>query len=178
MPNWMRWGVVAGALCLSACGLVDGAWVVGSTPTPEVVSQWASTATASSAFGFPDWSPNRATGAPEVDLCADDPRAWASARGNGVEWLQLLYARPVFAEVVRVYQTHGRGAISRVTLIDTEGTGHVVWEGVDQTVPCPGVLEIRVLPLPQPVATVRVDLDESRTGVWNQIDAVEMIGVP
>lgn len=176
----MRWAWVGLglALWLTACGWVDGSFVVRTTPTPEMMSQWANEATASSAFGIPDWSPNRAIGAPEIDLCADDPRAWASARGNGVEWLQLSYPRPVDALEVRVYQTYGRGAISRVTLFDVEGTGHVVWEGVDEVEPCPGMLAVRVADLPLPVATVRIDLDESRTGGWNQIDAVELIGVP
>ena len=172
------WVGIAMALCLSACGLVDVGWVAQASPTPEVLSQWAGTATASSAFGFPDWSPTRVTGAPEIEGCVDDPRAWASARGNGVEWLQLLYARPVDASEVNIYQTYGRGAISRVILLDAEGTAYVVWEGVDQAEPCPGVLTIRVSALPQSVAAVRIDLDESRTGGWNQIDAVELIGVP
>jgi hypothetical protein len=157
---------------------MDLALVAQESPTPDILSQWASTAVASSAFGFPDWSANRATGVPEIEFCADDPRAWASARGNGVEWLQLTYARPVHPEEVRVYQTHGRGAISRVTLFDVEGTGHIVWEGIDLTEPCPGALTIRVVDLPAAVSIVRIDLDESRTRGWNQIDAVALVGAP
>jgi hypothetical protein len=172
------WVGMLAVLWLSACGLTDMEFLVQPSPTPESLSQWASTATASSAFGFPDWSPRRATGAPEIEFCADDPRAWASARGNGVEWLQLLYARPVNATEVRVYQTYGRGAISRVMLIDAAGERTVVWEGVDQDDLCPDVLSIRVSALPNPVAIVHIDLDESRTGGWNQIDAVELVGIP
>ena len=149
-----------------------------ATPTPAMVTQWAIAATASSQYGIPDWSARRATGAPEIAACRDDARAWASARGNGVEWLELRYAVPVQAFEVRVVQSYGRGAVSRITLIDALGTATVVWEGEDTHEPCPGVLVARFLPPDHPVVVVRVDLDESRTGWWNQIDAVALVGAP
>ncbi len=172
------------ALLLPACqidglpGLLsrEGAGAVDSTS--GALSQWAVSATASSAYGRPDWSPNRATGAPVVNACADDARAWASARGRGVEWLELSYSRPLHATEVHVHQTFGRGAISRITLIDVEGNAQVVWEGHDVAEPCPGVLVARMEPTVEKVATVRINLDESRTGTWNQIDAVELVGLP
>ncbi len=144
--------------------------------TPETFSQWAARAQASSQYGLPDWSANRALGPPAVDACADDARAWASARGNGVEWLHLTYAQPMRVAEVRIHQTFGVGAISRVSLVDVEGNLHPVWEGTDTTTPCPGVLLI-AFPLTEFRAEgVRIDLDESRTGFWNQIDAVELFG--
>jgi hypothetical protein len=150
----------------------------GAQPTKPVVSQWAASATASSWYGYPDWSPNRATGAPDVNACADDARAWSSARGNGVAWLELTYPQPVYAVGVRVYQTYGRGAVSRLSLIDADGNALVVWEGMDASDPCPGILEITFPRTAARVTKVQVDLDESRTGYWNQIDAVELIGSP
>lgn len=167
------------ALSLSACTSLQmpkrGPAV---TPTPVVVTQWAIDAVASSQYGLPDWSARRATGVPEVKACRDDARAWASARGNGVEWLELRYAVPVYALEVRVVQSYGRGAVSRITLVDQLGTAVVVWEGEDTREPCPGALIVRFQPPDNPVATVRVDLDESRTGWWNQIDAVALVGTP
>jgi hypothetical protein len=172
------------ALLLPACGLGELAdllpWSGSGTSAPAsgVVSQWAVTATASSAYGRPDWSPNRATGAPDVPACSDDARAWASARGNGVEWLELGYSQPVYATEVRVHQSFGRGAVSRITLIDVEANAWLVWEGRDVETQCPGVLVARMEPTTEKIAKVRIDLDESRTGFWNQIDAVELIGSP
>lgn len=170
---------------LSGCNLIEfvteGRVVAtGVSVTPEVIiiSQWAATATASSHYGLPDWSPRRATGAPDVDSCRDDARAWASARGNGVEWLELTYNQPVQVAEIRIHQTYGRGAVSRVTLIDGEGNSHVIWEGQDMIVACPGVLAVRAEPIDLKVDTVRIDLDESRTASWNQIDAVELVGIP
>ncbi len=147
------------------------------TATPKTFVQWAVEAEASSSFGYPDWSERRAVGAPDVEACVDDSRAWASGRGNGVEWLTLTYARPVHATEVRIYQTFGRGAVSRISLIDEEGNRNVVWEGVDDAVPCPGVLSVIFPPTPYRVVKVRVDLDESRTGFWNEIDAVALVGI-
>ena len=147
------------------------------TPTLETFSQWAVAAEASTQFGFPDWSVTRATGAVEIQACTDDSRAWASARGNGVEWIRLTYAMPVYATEVRIYQNFGRGAISRVSLIDDTGVVEEVWVGVDETGPCPGVLTVSVPQTTSRVVGVLIDLDESRTGFWNQIDAVELIGV-
>jgi len=178
-----RFGVVAlllgfAVLTASACHLLPGDGTPAPTATPALLRQWATTATASSHYARPDWSPNRATGAPEVSVCADDARAWASARGGGVEWLELSYVKAVYPAEILVHQTYGRGAVSRVTILDDAGNREIVWEGVDDREPCPGVLEVRVPPTSMRVAAVRIDLDESRTGTWNQIDAVELVGAP
>ncbi len=148
------------------------------TTTPVSFLQWAAAVQASSEFGMPDWSAARMRGSPDVEACADDSRAWASARGNGVEWVQLTYPKPVHATGVRVYQTFGRGAITRVSFVDTQGTVHVVWEGTDARSPCPGILAVTVPQTDYRVSGVRIDLDESRTGFWNEIDAVALVGLP
>lgn len=169
---------VAGVLLLGAlvgCGGPEGEGAV--TPTPAILSQWAVDATASSEYGRPDWSATRATGAPEVETCADDARAWASAHGSGLEWLELAYEVPVYATEVRVYQNFGRGAVARVKLLDASGGEHLVWEGTDTAQVCPGVLAVSMPRTDYLVSRVRVELDESRTGFWNEIDAVELIGL-
>ena len=133
-------------------------------------------ASASSEYGYPDWGSQRVTGPPDVNACVDDSRAWASGRGNGTEWLLLEYRVAVFATKLNIHQTYGRGAISRVTLFDENDDAEVVWEGADNTEPCPGVLSVPIPEKPYRVTRVRIDLDESRTGYWNQIDAVELEG--
>ncbi len=173
---WILFGVVMCGVWLSACA-GQAPVVIGTTPTPQIFSQWAVAAEASSQFAYPDWGVNRATGAPEIQACKDDSRAWASALGSGVEWLRLTYARPVYATEVRIYQTFGRGAISRVSLIDETGTAQRIWEGSDTSEPCPGTLVVAVPQTTVRIVGVLIDLDESRTGFWNQIDAVELIGV-
>lgn len=166
------------AVMAQSCSLLPGDATPASTATPARLAQWAAGATASSHYARPDWSPNRANGAPEITVCADDARAWASARGGGVEWIELTYTRQVIATEIAIHQTFGRGAVSRVTILDDAGNREVVWEGTDDREPCPGVLRVRVPPTAMRAGTVRIDLDESRTGTWNQIDAVELVGTP
>lgn len=167
---------VAVLVLLTGCGALRSQEPV-ATPTPTILSQWAMDAEASSAYGKPGWSAERAVGARQIEDCADDPRAWASARGSGLAWLQLTYAEPVYATEVRIYQNLGRGAVARVLLIDINGGEHLVWEGTDDVDVCPGVLSVSLPRTDYRVEGVRVELDESRTGFWNQIDAVELIGV-
>ena len=144
--------------------------------TRESFTQWVFSASASSQYGFSDWSPQRVIGVPDVSGCVDDSRAWASGRGNGTEWLLLDFRVPVYATEVKVYQTYGRGAISRVTIYDAEENAEVVWEGEDSQGPCPGILSVPIPYKTYRISRVRVDLDESRTGYWNQIDSVELLG--
>ncbi|MBN2005569.1 MAG: hypothetical protein JXA21_19575 [Anaerolineae bacterium] len=177
----MRYGVIGWlvlAIVLASCRqAVPVIAPEAATPVLKTFSQWAVSAEASSQFGFPDWSVRRATGAPEVGACVDDPRAWSSGRGSGLEWLQLTYAAPVYVTEVRVHQTFGRGAISRISLIGEDGTVEEIWSGTDVTAPCPGILAVPVSRTAYRVTSVRIDLDESRTGFWNQVDAVELVGV-
>jgi hypothetical protein len=39
-------------------------------------------------------------------------------------------------------------------------------------------LEVGVTLTATLVSAVRIDFDESRTGTWNQVDAVELVGMP
>ena len=53
--------------------------VVSAQPgSEETISQWASSATASSQYDDPDYSANQATGAPNALECGDSVNAWAS----------------------------------------------------------------------------------------------------
>ncbi len=145
------------------------------TPTPVIIEQWAVMAEASSEYGRPDWSARRLLGAPDVEGCTDDPYAWSSARGNGLESIDLHYERPVRPTRIRIYQNFGRGAVARVYLLDEQGEAHLVWQGTDEG-ECPGVLTIEVPTVNYLATGVRVELDESRTGFWNEIDAVALVG--
>lgn len=174
--SWRRIMGLVGMLFLLA-GCAGRGPVADAVPVaPVVLTQWAVEAEASSSYARPDWSPARATGEPDVLMCADDPRAWASARGNGLEWLQLRYAQAVYATEVRIYQTLAPGAIVRVHLVDEGGGQQLVWEGTDTTIICPAVFTVAFPRTTYPVVGVRIELDESRISFWNQIDAVALIG--
>jgi hypothetical protein len=178
----LEWLLQTRIIILSLCFIMVSACqnAVVEQPLPgatkETISQWVISASASSEYGYPDWGSQRVTGPPDVDTCADDPRAWASGRGNGAEWLLLEYGVPVFATELNIYQTYGRGAVSRVTIFDADENSEVIWEGEDKVAPCPGVLSVPIPEKPYRVSKVRIDLDESRTGYWNQIDSIELVG--
>ncbi len=145
----------------------------------DAMRQWASTATASSEYGNPDWGAMQATGAPSVEACEDSTEAWASANGGGEEFLTLTYTQPVVPLQVNIHQNLTPGAITRVELTDAAtGETIVVPNSADPaTDPCPRVFELSIADVNVAVNEVTVHLDESLVGYWNEIDAVELVGL-
>ena len=147
-------------------------------PASALTRQWASEATASS-FYAPDYDPAGATGPPNVPGCQDSPDAWASADPNGLETLELRYRMPVFAVGVVVHQSYNPGFVSRVELIDERGEARTVYVAdpapADQ---CPLALELSFEQTLTRIVAVRLTVDQRPGANWNEIDAVELVGVP
>ncbi len=81
-----------------------------------------------------------------------------------------------------IYQNAKPGSIIRVEVLPTDGGEPiVVFEGIDRATPCPGVFSVPINARPVssagPSMEVRITLDQSRLGNWNEIDAVELIGL-
>ena len=152
---------------------------IAAARPPDLTSQWAASARASSEYRTTDYSAGQATGAPNVSRHGDNARAWAAkAADAGEEWLELTFAEPVRAEGVRVIQSFNPGAIIRIEVSNQAGAATTVWTGPDSTV-YPrgeiGVLAVTFPPTAQPVARVKVVLDTKSVSGWNEIDAVELI---
>jgi hypothetical protein len=152
---------------------------IAAARPPDLTTQWAAAARASSEYRATDYSAAQATGAPNVSRHGDNARAWASkAADAGEEWLELTFAEPVRAEGVRVIQSFNPGAIIRIEVAGEAGVATTVWTGPDSTV-YPrgetGVLSVTFPPTAQPVARVKVVLDTKLVSGWNEIDAVELI---
>ncbi|MDY7080117.1 MAG: hypothetical protein SXV54_24820 [Chloroflexota bacterium] len=150
--------------------------------TGEEISQWATSASASSEYGNPDWAASQATGEPDtiIEECADLPTAWASQGSDTVEWLELYYDTPVYPTEVNIIQTHSPDQVVMVELVDTEGTYHEVYTGEPENLwgECPYTLSILVWADYQAVG-VKITIDQSVIPVtWNEIDAVELVGIP
>lgn len=150
-----------------------------ATPPAEaqLLRQWAKSASASSSYA--DYDPQTATGPPDVAGCEDSTNAWASADPNGLETLELRYASPVFATEVVIYQNHRPGYISRVELLDSQGQATAVYTAtpaLDST--CPRVLRIAIPQSFYPTTAIRITLDQRSGANWNEIDAVELVGMP
>jgi len=143
--------------------------------------QWAIQATASSSYNDAKdaeaWSANQATGAPNVDKFGDDGAAWTSKTPDGgIEWLDLKYAKPVHATEVRVRESCGSGAVIKVEIYDEMGQAHAVWQGADPTT------ELNYFMVKFPKTTfktdrVKITLATNVVPGWNEIDAVQLVGI-
>jgi hypothetical protein len=152
---------------------------VGITAAAETISQWASSATASSQFSS-SWAATNATGAPDTPECGDYTTAWASSSSTGVDWLEVYYDVPVFATEINIYESYNPDQIVTVELIAVSGEVVEVYtqapEGFDT---CPMFLSVTVPETDFLVQGVRITVDQSVLNVgWNEIDAVELIGYP
>jgi hypothetical protein len=139
--------------------------------------QWASIATATSQYGDTGWNAMQASGAPNSVGCGDIATAWASESSTGQDQLTLMYDLPVVPTEISVYQTYNPGAITGIELILADGSGTVALpDSADPGTGCPGVWHVAVPEAIAPVNGVIITLDQTITGSWNEIDAVELIG--
>ncbi|MEW6233301.1 MAG: hypothetical protein AB1566_13450 [Chloroflexota bacterium] len=146
------------------------------------IRQWATDAEASSEWGESDWSARQATGAPNTSECGDHVTAWASAGRDTVEWINVYYDVPVYPTEIRIIQTYAPDQVSQVDLIDMQGKFVTVYTKRPEDKsgsPCPYVLSIPVIRSDLLMQGVRITIDQSILGIdWNEIDAVEIVGVP
>jgi len=142
--------------------------------------QWAVSATASSTYEDAKeqerWAANQVTGVPNVEAFGDDGNAWApKTEEGGIEWLDIQFAKPVYASEVRVRESCGSGAIIRIDLFDEQGTAHQIWAGADPTT----TLNYLLVKVPKPsykTGRVKITLATNVVPGWNEIDAVQLVG--
>jgi hypothetical protein len=141
------------------------------------LSQWASSAEASSQYGDDGWSANRATGAPDVLACEDSVNSWASLTASDGETLTLYYDVPVVPIQVNVYQNYSPGAISSISIIPADGRAPIVIDNsADVGEGCPRVFSMNMPSgLPEAIGVI-ITLDQADMNNWNEIDAVELYG--
>lgn len=144
----------------------------------DFLAQWATSASASTEYSPVEWSAAQATGVPDVNICADDIRAWASAEPNTVEWLELTYNEPVRPSEILIREVWATGSVVKVEVRDVGGTYHVVFEVPAPTrqVGCPRNFTIRVDGVTELVNAVRVTVDQRLRYDWAEIDAVRLSG--
>jgi ligand-binding sensor domain-containing protein len=168
-------------ICSLSCGLFGRSGAqpdsAGSTPL-QLIRQWASSATAGSEYGNPDWAAHQATGAPDTPNCGDLNSAWASLDQYSVEWLEVRYSTPVIPFEVNIYESHTPSQVVLVEVLDTEGAYHQVYEATPSMMPdCPYVLSFQVEDAEYQGIGVRITVDQTQLGLpWDEIDAVELVG--
>lgn len=160
------------------------ALLVGSVATLSAqddliqITQWADEAEASSQYGDDDWSADQATGRPDVRACEDNVEAWASLEYEDEESITLFFDDAVIPTQVNIYQTLTPGAIVAIELIPDDNDDDAVrFDVEDPSDECPSVLSID-LPddLPETIG-VTIYLEQDLVGYWNEIDAVELVGL-
>lgn len=148
------------------------------TPVPAL-RQWASGARASSEYSNPDWSAIQATGAPDTAGCADLYTAWASQTSYGVDWIELTYPTPVIPTEINIYESYTPDYVTLVEVLDIQGNYWPVYNATGAALTdCPYVLTIPVANISTYVYGVRVTVDQTNASYWNEIDAVELVGIP
>ena len=159
-----------------ACSTSSGG---GDTGGAAPIRQWASSAVASSEYGSSNWNAAQATGAPNTLECGDDVTAWASSSYTGYDWIEVSFATPVVPTQINIHESYTPGQIVKVEVRDTGGNYQTVWQGAGGAVSaCPRVFTIDVTSVTVKVSAVRITVDQSILGNWDEIDAVELVGTP
>jgi len=158
----------------------------GTFPSPSasgtLIRQWAVGAEASSEFSVPEWSAEKATGAPDAPGCGDTQFAWASAASDSIATLTLRYTEEVIPRELIIHQSYNPDQVVKVEVFQESRQSYfTVLQKNPQPVdrPCPYRLSIPVEIIDFPTRQVRITVDQSQLGLgWNEIDAVELVGVP
>jgi hypothetical protein len=145
------------------------------------IRQWAVEAEASSAYANPEWAASQATGAPDTQRCGDYQTAWATAGSDSTGWLEVRFPIAVHVTSVNIVQSFNPNQVVKVELVSAFDRTIEIYNQppiqVDQT--CPYTLSIPVEKTEGQFDTIRITLDQSVLGLgWNQVDAVELVGVP
>jgi hypothetical protein len=164
-------------LLLSLCFSLLGVVFAQDEDMMQIV-QWARRAEASSQYTDDSWSADQATGRPDVSECGDNVNAWASEGVTDEEWLQLTFRETVIPTQVNIYQSYNPGAIVQIAIIPANGDDPIpIRNSSDISNGCPTVFSVN-LPSGLPESNgIIIYLDQGIIGDWNEIDAVELVGL-
>ena len=123
------------------------------------------------------WGPEQATGAPDTMEAAGLASAWGSLKPDaGPEWLEVSFAKAVGIDEVRIRETFNPGAVCKIVAISNDKKEIVLWEGDGNPIAAPVDMVMRPV-LGIKSDQIKIHLDTKRIRGWNEIDAVELIGV-
>ena len=145
--------------------------------------QWASSASASSSYGTVSnsaQSPQKATGAPDVNSCGDNGNAWAPSLSlSAAEWLEVSFDQVMVPSRILIYETYQAPFVTSVELMSPwYGTSVfasvAAFAGPDSTA-CGSVLEVNVTEAASLSAVNTAKIHTGASG-HEQIDAVQLCG--
>jgi hypothetical protein len=93
--------------------------------------------------------------------------------------LTLYYIQLVRPTAILIHESYNPGFITRVAVTDNQGQEHVVYEAEPAlSFQCPFVRVILIEKADYAANSVIITVDQATSaGGWNQIDAVELIGI-
>jgi hypothetical protein len=159
--------------------LVVSALLVGANAANAFDQYATSVLDFSSEWSLDSWSAAQALGAPDTEVYGDISTSWAPLSRDGtLEFLTLGFDTPVLASGATVRETDGNGFVYQVDVIDTLGTAHTVWSGIDSSAPgTPVDFALSWAQTGYAVKGLKIYVDTSHSGDWEEIDAVTLSGV-
>lgn len=144
----------------------------------QEIRQYAASVWASSDRGLVEQGPAQAAGPPNTEGCIDSVTAYAPDNQVNQAVMTLYFPQVVTPTGLVVYESFNPGYISRIEMTDLFGEVHVVYDAIPQG---RGVCQPLAITIPDAeyqanVVTIYLDKTNSPAG-WNQIDAVELIGI-
>jgi hypothetical protein len=179
LSDWLDDQVATQVVMDSTATAQEATQIALASPTPigEIISQYATAATASSQYSTRGNSAMQAVDSPDITTCGDIRTAWASKSATTQDWLLLTYERAVIPSRIVIFETYHPGAVSLVEVLDEEGNPTTVYEATPAIVTqCPNSLEIDVSDVNVPVRSIRVTIDQRNHNGWAEIDAVQLVG--
>jgi len=155
--------------------------LLGATSSAQAMDEWADQVIGfSSQYGTTTFSSAQALGEPNTFSYGDSAGAWAPAIVNGTsEYLKVGFAVLLRATGVTVRETFGNGFITRVDVIDTSNVSHLVWKGVDNSLPgSPVDFQVNFSQTSYLVKAVKIYVSTKHSIGYEEIDAVQLHGTP
>ncbi len=145
-------------------------------------AQWASSAKASSTFGDDKGEPSSPS-LPINIIGKVDGKTWTNNNQSiGFDWLEVGFEKPVNATEVRFVFPNGKSAsaVTKLELIEPNGTMHVVWSGISDTHSeerGPRTWFVRKFDTtPYLVSAVKLTIANNLANGYKELDAVQIVG--
>ncbi len=153
---------------------------VSLQPAGAVAAQWAVDASASSEYSESSYTALEATGQPNVPTSSDNPLAWtAKEQDSGVETLELTYEHMVTPTGVRIFESYNPGVVTMVEAYDADADEwSALWEGDSATDEAIRVFSPSLDTPNFKTDRIRLTLQTDLVSGWNEIDAVQLLGLP
>ena len=170
--------LIAISLCVAFATLgLQGSAQAGS------LSQWATSATATEEYGT-GLRASDATGEPNSfgQDCKDGVNAWALAAFRNQGSLTLTYATAVVPTSLKIHQIYSRGGIWKIEVSANNSTWTSIYTSdpnlaVSGTCDENDILKVNVTKVSTPIKYVRLSVDQTESGRYTEIDAVQLIGL-